>query len=157
MNASRTIWIASSWSTKTSRWRRRSGCVTSSRPCAAEKFDLVLKLYFWLGVKPASSYWDERTGTDANKISDRDYWQAHERSIQLACSLGGRQTVGFADAEASSPPSFYSLPFALDRPVPENFLGIAALLGIPSHGSHLEFPLSRADRDAARALVGARQ
>jgi ADP-heptose:LPS heptosyltransferase len=131
-----------------------AGFVKSMR---AERFDLLLKIYFWAGIKPENSYWDEhyRTAdTDAKaRISENAYRQAHERSIRLACSLDARCVVGLAEPWATRPLSFIGVPFRRDQHIVYTLLDVARALGIPTGSPHLEFPLSRTDRQLARDLL----
>ena len=131
-----------------------------------EQFDLVVKLYFWVGTKPETSWWEDSfaVGNDVasespllpeREMNNHDYWKAHERSIQLTCSLGGRYTVGIADPAARRPPGFIGVPFHDNRHVTDNLLGVAEALNIPTLGRDLEFPLpQRATRAATKLLIG---
>jgi ADP-heptose:LPS heptosyltransferase len=113
-----------------------------------ERFDLLLKLYFWLGKKPETTWWDEHyparpqpDGSVRSGVSQEEFWEAHLRSIRLASSLGARVTAGIADVDAPRPNSFIGVPHVLSQHVVHTMLNVARALGVPLHGDELEFPL----------------
>jgi ADP-heptose:LPS heptosyltransferase len=134
----------------------------------SERFDLILKLYFWLGIKPEICFWDEHyqskvqkkhdtsdtsSSSDGHGVDEHVFWAAHQRSIRLACALGARYTAGIAETSADRPASFIGVPHTQNQHVVETLLSVAQALGIPSRGRHLEFPLTQIDHQEAGSLL----
>jgi len=131
----------------------------------AEHFDLLLKLYYWLGKKPGRCWWDEHLPLKEREkeagsvesgagrgISADKYWEGHQRSIQLACSLGARITAGIAEESALAPASFIRVSHRQDRYIVHTMLRLAEALGLPTCGDNLEFPITDQDVAAVRSL-----
>jgi ADP-heptose:LPS heptosyltransferase len=93
---------------------------------AERRFDLALQMY---GANPA-----------ANEVTER---------------MGARRTAGFFVTGATHPDLSTHLPYPHHEHEVDRHLALLRLLGIPSQGRELEFPLLRADVEEATAALAA--
>jgi ADP-heptose:LPS heptosyltransferase len=74
-------------------------------------------------------------------------------SNAFALALGGRFTAGYAVDGAAAAGLSLAAPYPDNQPEILRNLGLARLVGCPSQGTHLEFPLTPADHAEAERLL----
>jgi ADP-heptose:LPS heptosyltransferase len=73
---------------------------------------------------------------------------------RIVASLGARRTVGFRRKERKGVPGVDTIPWPESGPEIRRWIALAAVLGAPSRGEHLEWPVTSEDMAALRRCDG---